>query len=96
LVTETTADSIGSTVRETIVWSAWTMAVPTMIGSTVVCGLAAWPPTPPMVMVNSGAGCGRQRHQRLHQLGIFLRHAAAAGKRGFEIHRDDGMIDQPE
>ena len=33
-------------VRDTMVCSACTIAVPTMIGSMVRCGLAAWPPTP--------------------------------------------------
>ncbi len=52
-VTETTAASVGLTERDTIVCSAWTMPVPTMIGSMERCGLAAWAPLPLMMMVNS-------------------------------------------
>ena len=40
-VTETTAGSMGSTERDTIVCSAWAMAAPTTTGSTVLCGRAA-------------------------------------------------------
>ncbi|MCY1313984.1 hypothetical protein D9M70_645610 [compost metagenome] len=53
LVTETTTEARGSTVREAIVCRAVTIWVPTMIGSIVLCGWAAWPPRPLMVMVNS-------------------------------------------
>ena len=45
-VQETTADSPGSTLRLTIVCSASTIWAPMTIGSTTMCGRAAWPPLP--------------------------------------------------
>ncbi|MNY77335.1 hypothetical protein D3C86_2171990 [compost metagenome] len=53
VVTETTTDASGSTVLDAIVCKAVTIWVPMTIGSIVLCGWAAWPPRPLMVMVNS-------------------------------------------
>jgi len=47
---ETTADSIGSTLRETIVWSAVTIWAATGIGSTPRCGRPPCVPLPRSVM----------------------------------------------
>jgi hypothetical protein len=52
-VTETTTENSGSAEREAIVCSAPTICEPMTIGSIVLCGWAAWPPRPSMVMVNS-------------------------------------------
>ena len=49
-VIETTTASSGSTARDAIDWTAVTMCAPTSTGSTVVCGQAACPPRPSMVM----------------------------------------------
>ena len=51
MLIETTAASSGSTLRETIDCSATTSCAPTSTGSIVLCGHAAWPPTPSMVML---------------------------------------------
>src|SRR5215475_3808469 len=52
---ETTAESTGSTLRDTIVWIWLTMCAPITIGSTTRCGRAAWPPTPSMRIVMRSA-----------------------------------------
>ena len=49
--TVTTAIFVGSTLRATTVCSAITMLETATIGSTVMCGRAAWPPRPLTVIV---------------------------------------------
>ncbi len=44
--TVTTEGWAGSTSRETIVWIAMTIRLPTTTASTASCGRAAWPPWP--------------------------------------------------
>ena len=48
-MTETTAESSGSTLRDTIDCSAFTTWLPTRTGSMHSCGRAAWPPRPSIV-----------------------------------------------
>ena len=43
---DTTAEVMGSTLRDTIDWSAKTMALAATTVSIVLCGWAAWPPRP--------------------------------------------------
>ncbi len=52
---ETTADSSGSTLRDTIDWIWLTICAPTRTVSTESCGRAAWPPTPSMSIVTVSA-----------------------------------------
>mmetsp|Transcript_2002 Transcript_2002/g.5125 ORF Transcript_2002/g.5125 Transcript_2002/m.5125 type:complete len:202 (+) Transcript_2002:224-829(+) len=52
-VTESTPDLIGSTPRETTLWSADTTWHATTTGSTARCGMAAWPPLPRILISNS-------------------------------------------
>ena len=49
-VTETTIWSMGSAFRLTMDCNAITMCDPTIVGSTVICGLAACPPSPFIVI----------------------------------------------
>ncbi|KAG0733939.1 hypothetical protein G6F24_018930 [Rhizopus arrhizus] len=42
----TTAMSLGSTSRDTMVCRASTMLAAGTMGSTATCGIAPWPPTP--------------------------------------------------
>jgi hypothetical protein len=53
LVTETTSEATGSRLREAIVCRAATIWLAATIGSTVSCGMAAWPPLPVTLTVNS-------------------------------------------
>jgi hypothetical protein len=51
-VTETTIWLTGSALRLTMLWSARTRWEAVTVGSTVSCGLAAWPPRPSTVISN--------------------------------------------
>ena len=55
VVTEMTADSTGSTLRETTDWRAVMMCAPTSVVSMQRCGLAAWPPRPSMSITKISA-----------------------------------------
>ena len=59
-MTDTTTESIGSMVREAIVWKAMTIWLAATIGSTPRCGIAAWPPWPRM----RDGELGGRRHDR--------------------------------
>ena len=53
--TETTQESSGSTLRETIVCSAVTICAPATMTSTQLCGKAAWPPLPSSLTTKKSA-----------------------------------------